>query len=267
MVGWLWALGTPWWISLAFVVVAMLIFIGITRVVAEAGLAAVRTPMIAPDLLIQGLGSQLVGPTGVFNLSMGYMWSGSLRVFVMATCANGLKLVEEMGRSSRRCVFWSIILALLIGSLGACWMIFHTTYKYGGVNLNSWFFHGAPSAVYDSALRNMESSGIDRVGLGFCVGGGAAMFLLTWLRQRLLWWPVHPLGFPIGANSMMDYVWFSVFLAWLIKKLVLKYGGAGHYARSQAFFLGLISGQALCNGAWLIVDYFTGKVGNAIFWV
>ena len=267
MVGWLWALGTPWWISLVFVVVAMMIFVGITRVVAEAGLAAVRTPMIAPDLLIQGLGSQLVGPTGVFNLSMGYMWSGSLRVFVMATCANGLKLVEEMGRPSRRCAFWSIILALLIGSLGACWMIFHTSYKYGGINLNSWFFHGAPSAVYDSALRNMEPSGIDRVGLGFCVGGGAAMFLLTWLRQRLLWWPVHPLGFPIGANSMMDYVWFSVFLAWLIKKLVLKYGGAGHYTRSQAFFLGLISGQALCNGTWLIVDYFTGKVGNAIFWV
>ena len=121
--------------------------------------------------------------------------------------------------------------------------------------------------MYDSALRNMESSGIDRAGLGFCVGGGAAMFLLTWLRQRLFWWPVHPLGFPIGANSMMDYVWFSVFLAWLIKKLVLKYGGAVHYARSQAFFFGLISGQALCNGAWLIVDYFTGKVGNAIFWV
>ena len=53
----------------------------------------------------------------------------------------------------------------------------------------------------------------------------------------------------------------------IIKKLVLKYGGAGHYTRSQAFFLGLISGQALCNGTWLIVDYFTGKVGNAIFWV
>jgi hypothetical protein len=27
----------------------------------------------------------------------------------------------------------------------------------------------------------------------------------------------------------------------------------------------LICGQVSCNGVWLIVDYFTGKVGNSIF--
>ena len=65
----------------------------------------------------------------------------------------------------------------------------------------------------------------------------------------------------------MNGVWFNVFLAWLIKKLVLRYGGASVYQGSQPFFLGLISGQALCNGIWLVIDYFTGKVGNDIFWI
>ena len=50
-----------------------------------------------------------------------------------------------------------------------------------------------------------------------------------------------------------------------IKVIVLKYGGAGLYRRSQGFFVGLIAGQALANGMWLVVDYFTGKVGNSIF--
>ena len=92
------------------------------------------------------------------------------------------------------------------------------------------------------------------------------MVSMMWLRQRFTWWPVHPIGFPVGGNAQfMNPVWFSVFLAWMIKKLVLRFGGASLYKRSQPFFFGLIAGQVLCNGLWLIVDYFTGKVGNHIF--
>ena len=47
---WLWIMGTKLWVALLFVGLALLIFVGITRVVAEAGLAAVRSPMIAPGL-------------------------------------------------------------------------------------------------------------------------------------------------------------------------------------------------------------------------
>ena len=92
------------------------------------------------------------------------------------------------------------------------------------------------------------------------------MALMMWARQYLAWWPLHPIGFPIGANPIMTHVWFSVFLAWAAKVVILRYGGARLYRRSQAFFLGLIAGQVLCNGAWLIIDYFTGEVGNALFW-
>ena len=30
-------------------------------------------------------------------------------------------------------------------------------------------------------------------------------------------------------------------------------------------FMGLIMGEALCNGLWLVIYYFTGKIGNAVF--
>ena len=91
------------------------------------------------------------------------------------------------------------------------------------------------------------------------------MALMMWARQRLAWWPVHPIGFPIGANAMTDGVWFSIFIAWLIKISIMRFGGAALYQRSQIFFLGLIAGQVLCSGMWLVIDYFTGKVGNSIF--
>ena len=265
MVGWLWLMGTKLWVALVFIAAALLIFIGITRVVAEAGLAAVRSPMIAPDLVIQGLGSQLVGASGVFNLSLAYIWCADIRVFILAMITNGLKLIEEMDRPSRRRVFWGISLAIGIGAVGSCWMVFHLAYRHGGINLDAWRFNAGPHTIYNMAMRSLNTEEVYWPGLGFFLGGGAIMLLLTWARQRLLWWPIHPIGFPIGANYLMNHVWFSVFLAWSVKRLVLRYGGAALYRTTQRFFLGLIVGEVLCNGIWIVIDYFTGQMGNVVF--
>ena len=265
MTAWLTLMGTPAHMAFIFLVVALLLFIGVTRVVAEAGLVGVRAPMIAPDLVVQGMGSALLGPTGVFNLALTYIWAAEVRVFVMATCTNSLKLLEEMEPRQRRLVFGAIILAIFIGSMGSFWGIFHTAYDYGGINLNGWFFKNAPAVAYQFAERNLEPLGPDWTGWGFFSGGGLVMALMMWARHRFVWWPVHPIGFPIGANSLMNRLWFSVFVAWLIKRLVLRYGGAAAYNRGRTFFLGMIVGHILCVGSWLVIDYFTGKVGNAIF--
>ena len=264
---WLWLMGTPLWVATLFILLAILIFLGVTRIVAEAGLAAVRSPMIASDLVVHSMGAGLVGPTGVVNLSLAHVWAADIRVFVMATATNALKMIEEMEPRNRRIVFWAMILALFIGIAGSLWMIFHMSYRHGGINLNGWFFKGLPADTYNQALRNLEIEDTYWPGMGFFAGGAVVMSTMMWLRQRLPWWPLHPLGFPIGANQMMNFVWFNVFLAWLIKRFVLRYGGATAYRHSQRFFLGLIAGQTICNGLWLIVDYFTGKVGNPIFWI
>ena len=59
MAAWLWLMGTPAGIAVLFVVGAVLVFIGITRIVVEAGIPVVRSPLATPDLILQGLGSGL----------------------------------------------------------------------------------------------------------------------------------------------------------------------------------------------------------------
>ena len=265
MVGWLWIMGVKLWVAALFIALALLIFIGISRVVAEAGLAAVRSPMIAPDLMIHGLGSNLVGASGVFNLSLSYIWCADIRIFIMALIVNGLKLVEDMDRRSRRMVLWGVYLSISIGAVGSCWMVLHMAYRHGGINLVGWFFKGGPSTVYNYAVLGLEPAGVAWDGLAFFVGGSAAMLALMWARQHLLWWPLHPLGFAVAANHLMDKIWFSIFIAWAIKGIVLRYGGPASYTASVRFFLGLIMGETLCNGLWVVIDYFTGKTGNIVF--
>lgn len=52
------------------------------------------------------------------------------------------------------------------------------------------------------------------------------------------------------------------FVAWAIKSVVLKYGGPALCNSTRPFFLGLTMGQSFISGMWLVIDYFTGMVGN-----
>ena len=90
------------------------------------------------------------------------------------------------------------------------------------------------------------------------------MASLLILQRRFLWWPLHPLGFVVSMDRVMDTAWFPVFLAWLIKTFMLKYGGVKAYQSLIPVFHGLILGQFVAGGFWLIVDYFTGMMGNGL---
>jgi len=95
---------------------------------------------------------------------------------------------------------------------------------------------------------------------------GALIMLLLLARWRYQGWPLHPLGYPSGPIWIMDHLWFNMFLAWLIKLLVLKYGGLAFYRKPRPFFLGMILGHIVPGGFFLLVDHFTGMAGNVIFW-
>ena len=267
MVAWFAYLGAPWWSGVIFVGVAMFIFTGISRIVAESGVPALLSPMTAPDFMVYGLGSTLMGPKAIAVYSLSYIFATDIRVFLMGMVANGLKLIEGMNKASRRYVFWAILIAIFIGIASSLWTVMELAYKNGGINTSGWFFNGMPNNIYRTAVKTLEPHGVYWLGMGAAGAGAGAMLGLTWLRQRFLWWPLHPIGFPIMTSWLIDWMWFSIFFAWLIKIVVLRYGGAAMFTRSRQFFLGIIVGRMLITGIWLIIDYLTGTVGNSIFWI
>lgn len=50
----------------------------------------------------------------------------------------------------------------------------------------------------------------------------------------------------------------------MIKVLVLKYGSPVLHQKTRPFFLGIVLGQFVAGGLWLLIDGFTGIVGNRI---
>ncbi|NOZ63482.1 MAG: hypothetical protein GXO71_00780 [Caldiserica bacterium] len=68
------------------------------------------------------------------------------------------------------------------------------------------------------------------------------------VQERFIGWPLHPIKFAIGSVNWIAYLLLSIFLAWLLKFLILRYGGPRIYIRIRHFFLGLILGQYSAPG-------------------
>ncbi|MCY3766491.1 MAG: hypothetical protein OXH06_13825, partial [Gemmatimonadetes bacterium] len=96
---------------------------------------------------------------------------------------------------------------------------------------------------------------------GYFGAGCIAMLALTFLRYRVPWWPLHPLGLAVTWSGMTVHSVLSVFLAWSVKAIVLKAGGVFLYRRSIPFFLGLMVGYALNVGISFVLDitWFGGE--------
>ena len=263
----LWMSGLPLWVAVSTLLMALLIFVGLTRVVVESGVATAVGPMIASSVVVSAVGSSALGPTGMVGMAFTYVWAADIRTFVMASCAHGLKLSEHLGRNVRP-LFWIMLLAIGVSLAGSIWAILHLSYGYGGINLNGWFFGGGTRAPFDYITTQLNTpTAPNGEGWLHTLLGGGVMALLMLGRHHLLWWPLHPIGYPIGGVWLMDQLWFSIFLAWLIKLVVMKYGGPVLYRKTRPFFLGLIMGQFFISGFWLIVDYFTGMTDNVVFWI
>ncbi|MDP6017165.1 MAG: hypothetical protein QGI32_13795 [Candidatus Latescibacteria bacterium] len=260
---WLWKSGLPMWITVVYLFLAFIVFVGITRVVSEGGLAHIFAPMIASDFVAANFGTRALGDTGIVAFAFTYVWASDILTFVMASCANALKLVQETIHRRRRLVFWAMIISIILTLLSSIWSIIELAYTYGGINTDQFFFDSAARYPFDNAAARIQSlSGPHWENWGYTAIGATIMVFLMWARHHWLWWPFHYLGFPISA--VFGTMFFSVFLAWMIKTVVIKYGGPGLYLRTRPFFLGLILGQFVTAGIWYAIDFHLGSSDNVV---
>jgi hypothetical protein len=232
----------------------------LARIISETGLPIIKATMIPAGFAVSTVGVPALGVKGMVATGYTMVWCGDLLVFMMAPLANGLKLASETGGNRRR-LFWGVLAAMLVALVASVWFTVELAYEHGSMNLLiSDHYAREPSRF--AAEKIAAPTGPD----GFLrMGGGALlMTVLMLLRQHFLGWPLHPLGFVVSHGRVMDGIWFTIFLAWLCKSAVLKYGGASAYRRLQPFFLGLALGHIVVGGFWLVIDGFTGMVGNRI---
>ena len=95
----------------------------------------------------------------------------------------------------------------------------------------------------------------------FVLVGICLTVLLQFLRTRLLWWPLHPIGYVAAGAMYLDYFASCFFFGWLARLTIFRLAGTKGYRRWLPFFLGLILGDLLILGFWDIVDFFVAGAG------
>ena len=266
---WLRLAGMGFWVALLFLLGAFIFWIGLTRIVAEGGLASLVAPSISSAQIVSGLGSRVLGPESLTNLGLTYVYSSDLRTFPASSTMHSEKISEKFGSSSSvRPLFWLMLVSILIGFLVSSFLILRLAYTRGGINLNGWYFVGGPQAPYQYVSDHLKNlTGPNKLGWLCRLSGAVVMVGLMFLRNRFIWWPLHPIGFTVGMVWLVDQLWLSIFLAWFLKTLLLRYGGPKTYENGKPFFFGLILGQYSAAAVWFIIDFFTHMTGNQVFWI
>ncbi len=241
-----------WMIALYFLIYYLLA-LGITRVRAEVGPPTHEMFVANPrQFILDSLGSRPIPPPSLTMMSLFYAFNRGYRAHPMPHTLEGFKLAE-VGNMKAWKITIAMMCAVVFGILASFWSYLVVSYDIGanpglgngGYNrLRTWLYY--PSETNVPAVAFM--------GIGFLFTG-----LLWWLRTRFPAFPFHPTGYAV-ASSMWTFgwLWFSVFISWTAKNLILRFGGIRLYHRVLPLFLGLILGEFIVGGAWVIIRLIWG---------
>jgi hypothetical protein len=261
---WLMVVGMNWWVALLLLALGTMVVTLMSRIVAESGLFFVG-PMWWPKEFI----ASLVGPKVVSALS--FQWSqivtrifyADLRETLMPFAVNSMRMGQELEASQRRKWFGWLIAALIVSTAVSGATNHYLSYTRGRVSIgDDWATNSVPlGAIRETHgfVKTTPDRTVANAWGHFGVGLGMVSVLMV---GRVMWvgWPFHPIGLVLMNSGPLKAFWFSVFVGWVVKWLLLRYGGAAAFRRARPFFIGLIVGETVALGLWMFVGLGSGGV-------
>jgi hypothetical protein len=265
-------------LSAAIVMMIVMAHVITARVVAETGLAFLRVH-VPLDTIIKALPATLITPKEAFVYGAShYTFMQSGRESQLVFALHGLNVIDSADESpKKRNGIISVLAGTLVVTFIACgmaslWCYYSYTSPMFDDNasglLNHWALNGWPKAFLvdfpQSVERGLHTPKPYNVWIQLLIGIAVMVFLqaMTW---RFAAWPILPVGYLLCSSWYVLGVWFSLFLGWLCKMLVLRFGGATLYSNIKPFFIGLIFGEALAMGIWVITTAVLALSGEPFY--
>jgi len=254
-----------------WLMLGIMAFFGIVCVIdawlVTRGLFFIHGSFKAPDLFVAALGTTRFGAANLTAIAFPKrVFFRDRRETLMPHVVNSFKL-SDAGNLNRRHLLGAMLVALAIAVPLSFYAYLKIAYHNGAVNLGrDWIHTISPREPFNELERFLTSPEPSNwLGLTFVAVGGGAMLLLLGLRYQFLWWPLHPIGFITPGQFPMNNVWFSIFLGWLMKFIILRHGGLKGYRGARPVFLGVVLGEACVAGVWAVIGLFTGRGYNFLY--
>ena len=174
-----------------------------------------------------------------FKLFTSSAFFGNIRLPVWPAIPHHLRIFSL--RDQPWLVGGTVLGAFVVGFLVAVWASLEVAYDKGGAV----FLLGAVGVFNETThlLQNPTSSQLGKWLVW--LWGFLEAWVLAFCRSRLHWFPLHPIGLAFQQSSGTSIYWFSLFLVWSVKLMLLRYGGVQAYRRGKPFFYGLGIGYVM----------------------
>jgi len=246
-------MGMSFWFAFLFVIMLLGMYVALTWQVINGGIPFVNPSFSAQSFFLTTLGSSRIKPSTMTSLLMHPVClTLDLREFMMPNVMNGLKAADEV-KVKRRHLLIGMGIAMVLGLIVSYYSVLKISYQYQAP------YTGWGGYLYQlNSVLTSPPFGTDWTNTGFVFLGSAVTVALMWLRKVFVWWPIHPIGYTMLSAWGAFKLWFSIFLGWTFKYLILKYGGIKGYRQARPVFFGLVLGEMLCAGIWGAIGMLTG---------
>jgi hypothetical protein len=214
------------------------------------------------NVLLYTFGSQPFEASGKTTMTVWALFTFLARGYFPAMTGYQVEGMEmaRRARLNMRGVLLAICLAVALGF--ACGWYNHLTpyYQYGAQQLRGGIW-GTWLAVpeYEAAARYPTTPKLPELPRVWATAVGAfTVIVLSFLRLRFTGFWLHPLGYAMTC-SYGSLIWGSFLIVWILKSLMLRYGGMALYRKSVPFFLGFALGHfAIAGILWGLTGAWTG---------
>jgi hypothetical protein len=249
-----------WWAGMNPLLVLLTLFtflllsICITRIRAESG-SPHTVGNLEPKNLFRLFGSEMMGPANLAAAAMSHWYWRMNRSHMMPNQFEAMKMAQETGVSYKSLVK-PVLISIVVAAVLGMWACLHLFYTKGAMAKCLGYQSYSGIEAYDW-LNNAYTQGLEpQLERWWAVGFGGAMVVgLSWLRLKFTGFPFHPLGYCVGPGLM--WYWMTFFVAWVLKLVILRYGGLKLYRKAVPFFIGMILGDYVFGGLWTAFSVIT----------
>jgi hypothetical protein len=262
----LWA-GVPALWAVFYVGIGFMVSLLITRMVAETGMPFIRIDFRYRIGLVKLAPFAWLSPVVLFfSAVIAVLFPTASRVSAATMGAHALGLDEDAGPRFRSRMAWLLVGVLVLGFVisGGTHIFanYHHSMSLDGVDevLSPWGTTRVSDPAHQDIRewqtgRTKEPPGMkepDYFQVGHLAFGALLAGLLEWACLSMPRWPFHPIGLLMTGSFYANQAWVSVLFGWLIKILLVRYGGARLYRAMRPVFLGIIMGEVFAAVYWSI---------------
>jgi hypothetical protein len=243
--------GLPAWYMFVYVSLFFIFSIVLTRIRAQIGPPTHEFAFFGPNSFMNRFfGTKWLDNRQATWVSHVFLFINRIhRTHPMPYQLEAMKM-GSLNRMNQRSLFLSIaaitVFAFFVSFFFLDVLVYRTG-RYGNWNAGEVYLHN----IIDN------KTGPNLVGITMTLFGFAMVMMMDTIRFKLPGFPLHPAGYVLSLNFGVDYYWFGLLLALIVKGFVQRYYGLKGYDKLRGIAIGILIGEYAAELIWMSMALIT----------